>query len=192
MIVVLAGLGFFMAYSLPFHEKNSVLSSSAPLFRGAVSISKNEQTAPGLPVRLQIPRISVDAAIESVGITPKKEMDVPKIPANAAWYNLGPRPGEVGSSVIDGHFGYKDNIPAVFDNLSKLRKGDKLYVKADNGTTFTFVVRETRKYGPGEIVPEVFHSSDGKSHLNLVTCEGAWNVTLKGYTSRLVVFTDKE
>jgi LPXTG-site transpeptidase (sortase) family protein len=144
-----------------------------------------------LPIRLEIPKIKVDAALDYVGITSNGELGVPAGPANAAWYDQGPRPGDTGSAVIDGHFGYKDNIPAVFDNLHDLQIGDKIYVKDVKGLTTTFVVRQLRTYGSDEPAPDVFHSSDGKAHLNLITCQGDWNQTQKSYSTRLVVFTDK-
>jgi len=146
----------------------------------------------GLPVRLVITKINVDAKIESVGLTPDGAVDVPKDPTNAAWFNLGPLPGETGSSVIDGHYGWwKDGTQAVFNNLSSLHKGDRLYVKDAAGTTITFMVRESRKYDPKANDADVFNSSDGKSHLNLITCSGTWNNIQKKYSDRLVIFTDR-
>lgn len=146
----------------------------------------------GLPVRLTISTIGVDAAIEYVGVAPDGNMDVPKGPDGVAWFQFGPRPGEVGSAVIAGHFGWKDNLPAVFDHLDALKKGDRIIVKDDQGATLTFVVRESRLYDPLADSGDVFGSSDGKAHLNLVTCEGVWDAVSKSYSKRLVVFTDKE
>ncbi|MDO8591830.1 MAG: class F sortase [bacterium] len=192
MITIILVVALCVALFFHFNAKAPVHSDSTAATNTAVASSKPAQTSPGLPLRLQIPAIAVDAAIESVGITPKGEMDVPKNPANAAWYNRGPRPGEKGSSVIDGHYGYKGNVPAVFDNLSKLQKGDKLYVRDVNGMTNTFVVRVSRNYDPKADASGVFLSSDGKAHLNLITCEGVWDKTKNSFSSRLVVFTDKE
>lgn len=159
---------------------------------GRVPFFGAEEMQSGLPVRLTIPRIDVDAAIEFVNLTPEGAMAVPKSPVNAAWFELGPRPGEEGSAVIAGHYGWKDGIPAIFDNLSVLQKGDKIYVEDETGTKIVFVVRKLRSYGEYEDASEVFGSNDGKAHLNLVTCEGAWNKSSKSYAKRLVVFTDKE
>lgn len=151
------------------------------------------QAGLGIPVRIKVPKINVDAALEPVGLTSGGALAVPKSPTNAGWYNMGPRPGEEGSSVIDGHFGrWKNGAPAVFDNLNKLHKGDKLYIEDEKGVTTAFVVRESRRYDPNAEATEVFGSSDGKSHLNLITCEGTWNATTKSYSDRLVVFADKE
>lgn len=147
----------------------------------------------GRPVRLKIPGINVDAALESVGLTLKGAVDVPKGLGNAAWFNLGPRPGEIGSAVITGHYGrWKNGAGSVFDDLNKLNQGDKLYVEDDKGVITSFVVRASRSYDPNADAPEVFDSNDGKPHLNLITCEGVWNINLKSYPKRLVVFTDKE
>lgn len=147
---------------------------------------------PGLPVRLKIPKINVNAAIEYVDLTPQGEMGAPKDLSKVAWFNLGPRPGERGDSVIDGHFGWVKNTVVVFNDLDKLQKGDKIYVQDDKGASFTFVVQMLRSYGKTEDTSSVFISNDKKAHLNLITCEGVWNETQKTYSGRLVVFSDKE
>lgn len=145
----------------------------------------------GLPVRLKIPKIKVDAALDHLGLTPEGDLDAPKNPAKAAWYDQGPRPGDSGNAIIDGHFGYKNNQPAVFDTLHTLKKGDRLYVEDAEGATTTFVVRELRTYNPNEDTADVFRSNDGKAHLNLVTCKGSWDKIQETYSARLVVFTDR-
>ena len=184
-----SGIGFYM---------KSVLSTGSKIGENVIdgkSVEPKvfpEQVTPGFPIRLKISRIDVDAVVKYVGITSQGAMDVPESPADVAWFNLGPRPGEVGSAVISGHYGWKNNMPAVFDGLHKLQKGDKLYIEDEKGATATFVVRELRRYSDEEEAPSVFRSSDGKAHLNLITCEGVWNKTKKSYSNRLVVFIDKE
>ena len=141
-------------------------------------VSLSAQVDLGFPIRLKIPKIKADAIVEYVGLTPEGRMDVPK--------------GEIGSAVIAGHSGWKNNKPAVFDNLNKLKKGDKIYIEDEKGTIIIFVVREKRLYDPNADATEVFSSSDEKAHLNLVTCEGVWDEVTKSRSKRLVVFTDKE
>jgi len=119
-------------------------------------------------------------------------MDVPKEQANVAWFELGPRPGDEGSAVIAGHYGSQSRRESVFDNLHKLHKGDKIYIEDDKGNIISFVVRESRRYNPGADASEVFNLNDGKSYLNLVTCEGVWDEVSQTYSKRLVVFTEKE
>lgn len=146
----------------------------------------------GLPVRLKIPTISLNSIVESVGVTSEGAMGIPKNQEDVAWFNHGQRPGEVGSAVIDGHYGWKSKKPSAFDNLYKLRIGDKIFVEDDKGIVISFVVRETRRYDESSNAPDVFVSKDGKSHLNLITCEGQWDKVSQSYPNRLVVFADKE
>lgn len=148
--------------------------------------------SPGLPVRLKIPGIGVDSVIEHVGLTSDGAVGIPKDPDNAAWYNLGPLPGEVGSAVITGHVNWYYGATGVFANLHKLMPGDTIDVLDDKGKIISFVVRESRSYDAAADATDVFFSNDGKAHLNLITCEGVWDRSAQQYTKRLVVFADKE
>lgn len=142
----------------------------------------------GLPVRLRIPAINVNARIQYVGVTPKGAMDVPSNTVDVGWFDLGPRPGKRGSAVIAGHFDGQNGGAGVFTNLHKLKKGDKLYIEDDKGTSIIFIVRESRIYIPG-YADDVFSRSD-KAYLNLTTCDGIWDGAKKSYSKRLVVFAD--
>jgi LPXTG-site transpeptidase (sortase) family protein len=172
------------AFGLMFLYSTSNLTSFT-----STNPAPKELLAGRLPIRLKIPDLNVDAAIEYVGLTADGAMDTPKAPENVAWYNLGPRPGQTGSAVLAGHLNWKDGKDAVFSNLNKLRPGDKLEVLDDQGKSIVFMVRESRLYKSDAYVPEVFTSENG-THLNLITCTGVWNKSKQSYTERLVVFTD--
>ncbi|MFA5248678.1 MAG: class F sortase [Patescibacteria group bacterium] len=192
------GAVFFVLFSLYFIFSTFISGELTPVVESAVAFSgqinqiNKEQVDLGLPVRLKIPAIKVDAAIEYVGLTLDGAMDTPKNQEDVAWFNLSPRPGEIGSAIITGHYGWKNRKASAFDNLYKLRKGDKLYVEDDMGAIITFVVRENRRYDPDADATYILNSGDKKAHLNFITCEGDWDKTTKSYSKRLVVFTDKE
>lgn len=191
IIIGTAGIASFLVFFIFWTPDVSVLATPMPI-ESVPDIIVAEQPRAGLPIRLKIPTIRVDAAIDSLGLTPEGLMDVPKGPGTTGWYELGPRPGEAGSAVIDGHFSWKNNLPAVFDNLSELQKGNKIFVEDDTGASIVFVVRDIQRYDPEADASEVFFSTDGKSHLNLITCGGTWNKKSKSFSQRLVVFADKE
>ena len=143
----------------------------------------------GLPVRLIIPKIKVDANVLHLGLTKEGNMDVPPDHVNVSWYKYGPHPGETGSAVIAGHLeGVKEF--GVFINLGKLVAGDTISILDDKGVTTVFTVRETRLYSQNERPTEVFNDANG-AHLNLITCTGTWSNAQQRYSKRLVVFTDK-
>lgn len=191
--------GIFLAiifYFIPiFPTQNSLI---LPIKKVSL-ISEKPLTTPepevisfGLPVHIKIPEINVDSMIESVGLTPNGAMDVPKSQESVGWFELGTHPGENGSAVMAGHYGIKDGKGSVFDKLYKLRPGDKIFIEDDKGLISTFVVSGNRRYDPTDNALAVFSSSDGKSHLNLITCEGNWNMDTETYSKRLVIFADKE
>jgi LPXTG-site transpeptidase (sortase) family protein len=184
LVLGLAGTFLAILITLNFHLSKENFSAQTASVVG--------QTNLNLPIRFKIPRINVDAPVEYVGLTQGGAMDVPKKPEDVAWYNLGPRPGESGSAVIAGHSGYKNNKPAVFDNLHKLQKGDKVYVEDSNGNKITFVINKISSYKENQNATDVFSSNDGASHLNLITCTGVWDSVAKSHSERLIVFADKE
>ena len=171
--------------ALSFYQAQARAPQSPPTVRVAA------QAAKGLPTRLKIPSIRVNAVIRSVGLTVDGSMGVPKIPRETAWYMHGPKPGEPGSAVIAGHVNWLYGATAVFARLKSLRPGDIMTVQDDRGLSTSFVVRETRIFGPTEDATSVFRSTDGKSHLNLITCGGIWDRVTRMYSKRLVVFADR-
>jgi LPXTG-site transpeptidase (sortase) family protein len=198
LLIASLGLLLFLGLLLYFFLARSVQRVSVPRNKNTVVIATSSPVtsplaASVLPVRLSIPRIKINIALESVGLTAQGAVDVPKSQTKAAWFNLSPVPGAIGDSVIDGHFGrWKNGQEAVFNNLSTLRKGDKLYVTDAQGKISIFIVRQFMIYDPGQNAPEVFISNDGKAHLNLITCDGPWDKISQNYSKRFVVFTDKE
>ncbi|MEO6508969.1 MAG: class F sortase [Patescibacteria group bacterium] len=177
--------------SLFLHQQNLINVSKKKAALAEIQRKKNLQLeSVGLPVRIKIPKMYIDANIQQLGLTKEGAMDVPTNSVDTGWFNLGPRPGEIGSAVIDGHLDAKNGAPGVFYNLNELIPGDKLYIEDQNGKSIAFMVRESRTYDPKDDVPDVFNQTDGK-HLNLITCDGAWDKGERSYSKRLVVFTDR-
>ena len=143
------------------------------------------------PVALQIKSIGVDAKINPVGLTVDGDMAIEENAQELAWYQPGQKPGETGSAVIAGHYGWKDGAPSVFNDLNKLNVGDVVSTYDAKGGVKNFSVTEIRRYNPDDDATQVFVSTDGKAHLNLITCQGSWNNTKQTYSERLVVFTDE-
>ncbi|TAL14122.1 class F sortase [Patescibacteria group bacterium] len=145
----------------------------------------------GPPVRLQIVPIGIDTVINPVGLTNNGAMDISENPDQVAWYKLGAIPGQVGSAVIAGHYGWQqDGHGAIFNNLNKLKPGDTVAVYDASGIETDFTVRATRLYDPSADASEVFDANNGKVQLNLITCQGTWVNATDSYSERLVVFTE--
>lgn len=171
----------------PF-QKQSI--TATPPIADPLSVKVSAKSLLKLPSRISIPSLKIDAKIEHLGLTKDGAVDSPVGPDNVGWFNKGPIPGEIGNAIMDGHSGWKNNIPAVFDNLKELKAGDKIDVENGSGSTITFVVTKLKIYSKDDAALDVFNSTDGKAHLNLITCTGTWNTLENGRESRMVVFTD--
>ncbi len=141
-----------------------------------------------LPLRVRIPKIKVDASVETVGQDANGAMGTPHGSDQVAWYGLGPSPGQSGASVIAGHV---DSVhgPAVFWSLQDLRPGDTIDVDVYGGTTRRFVVDRSDWYAPDAAPLPVIFAEGGTPRLNLITCGGVFDRTRHAYDRRLVVYT---
>lgn len=193
----LIGVVGFTAYTIAFAYFLRFVTTPPPPKEPAVAQTATPRetvkkvAAFGAPVRLVIPTIKVNAAVASTGLTPDGSMDIKKDPTDVAWYKFGPSPGNPGSAVIAGHYGWENGRGSVFNNLHTLKPGSIVDVKDKTGSNVSFVVRKIKLYSPDADASDVFVSSDGKSHLNLITCEGEWVGEKQTYSHRLVVFSDK-
>ncbi len=143
----------------------------------------------GQPIRLKIPAINVDAAVEQVGQTPDGAMDVPKDFNDTAWYDLGARPGERGNAVIAGHVDSTTG-KAVFWDLRKLVSGDQIIVVGDDGMERQFIVTASESYARAAVPLDRVFGPATDMHLNLITCDSnsAFDRTRGEYAANLVVY----
>lgn len=143
---------------------------------------------PGKPVRFQIDEIDVDAEVEHVAQDDQGRMDVPQEWENVAWYELGPRPGEQGNSVIAGHYDSFSG-PAVFFDLRELEEGDILRVITKDDEEIEFEIYEIESVHIDDADSDKIFGETDDYNLNLVTCEGIWDTETDMYDHRLIVYS---
>lgn len=142
------------------------------------------------PYKLVIPAIKVNVGVLGMGIADDGRMAVPNNYTEVGWYNLGSRPGEVGSTVMGAHVDNGGSINGVFKNLKKLKTGDVIYVTDGDGDQYTYKVTAKKIYNyKTQVTDEVF-GQDDKGRLNLITCYGTWLPQENTYNKRLVVFAE--
>lgn len=141
-----------------------------------------------VPAEIEIPAIGVKAKVEPVGTLDNGDMEAPKDPDQVAWYEAGTQPGARGSAVISGHVDSKEG-PAIFVDLRKLKEGDEITVRNEQGEERAFVVSGKRSFPYDQApVKRIFGGAPG-ANLNLITCAGNYNRQAQNYEERLVVFT---
>ena len=143
-----------------------------------------------LPVAVDIPAIGVHARLLRLGVNRNGTLQVPSLTtraSEAAWYKYSATPGQIGSSVIEGHV---DTIrgPAVFFRLGALRPGNRIDVRLADGITAVFRVTGVRRYVKSHFPAKVIYRTRGFAALHLITCGGAFNYKTRNYLSSIVVF----
>jgi LPXTG-site transpeptidase (sortase) family protein len=183
---------YYLNSVLPINSQGNNINEIPETVETTKNVEKKKDV-PSLGARLLIPKLKINTTLGEVGLTPQAAVGTPKEPWRPAWFNLGPLPGDAGSSVIVGHSGIWENgQKTIFNNLSNLLAGDKIYIKDEKDETKVFIVQKLLSYNQDDDAPEVFYSEDNKSHLNLITCDGIWDSVSKSYPKRLVVFADRE
>jgi hypothetical protein len=142
--------------------------------------------APGLPVRVGLPTLGVEAPIVPVGLEPDGTMQIPGA-HEAGWYLPGRRPGAAtGSAVIAAHIDY-DGREGVFFRLPQLAVGAEVSVQDDGGTVRRFVVTERFQVGKAELPVDELFRTGGEPVLTLITCGGAFDPDERRYRDNIVV-----
>jgi hypothetical protein len=150
-------------------------------------------TAAGLdrsaPVNISIESINLRAGVDQVGLAPDGTLEEQPFAraGRAAWYRLGPAPGQVGPAVIVGHVDTKRSV-AVFFYLSELRPGDQVVLTRADGHTVTFTVDWLGSFPKSDFPTQLVYGPTDYPALRLITCGGSFDRSVGSYRSNIVVF----
>ncbi|UUU30352.1 class F sortase [Streptomyces sp. CA-210063] len=127
-----------------------------------------------VPVRLLIPAIEVDTPVIRLGLAPDGTVEVPPVTAHdrAGWYEHSPTPGGTGPSVILGHVTVGRYGDGVFRRLARLRRGDRIEARLENGTTPEFTVDSVRTVAKADFPADEVYGNVDRPALRLITCGG--------------------
>ncbi|KFF97589.1 class F sortase [Streptomyces europaeiscabiei] len=141
-----------------------------------------------VPVRLLIPAIEVDTPVIRLGLAPDGTVEVPPITAHdrAGWYEHSPTPGQTGPSVILGHVTVGRYGDGVFRRLARLRRGERIRARLENGTTPEFTVDSVRTVAKADFPADEVYGNVDRPALRLVTCGGPR--TGDEYRDNVIVF----
>lgn len=142
------------------------------------------------PVRLQVPALGVDTAVEPVGVAQDGQMAIPDDVARVGWYRFGPAPGENGSAVIAGHVDDREQGLGVLAPLREAAVGQEVTVTAADGTTTRWRM-VSRELISKQVLPvDRLFSRAGPPRLTLITCGGPFLPELGSYRDNVVVIAE--
>jgi len=152
--------------------------------------SRQPSLARSVPVAVRIPAIGVNSKLLRLGLNADGTVQVPSIKTSAgraAWYKYSATPGQIGSSVIEGHVD-SERGPAVFFRLGALHRGDTIDVTLADGVTAVFRVTGVREYSKARFPAKTIYGTTDFAALRLITCGGAFDYATGHYLSSTVVF----
>jgi LPXTG-site transpeptidase (sortase) family protein len=144
--------------------------------------------ARSVPVGLRIPAIGVDTPLIRLGLAPDGSVQVPPIAAHdrAGWYRHSPTPGQKGPSVILGHVTVGSYGDGVFRHLARLRHGDRIVVRLENGGSAEFTVGDVRTVAKADFPADAVYGDVDRPELRLITCGGPRSGSV--YRDNVIVF----
>jgi sortase (surface protein transpeptidase) len=141
------------------------------------------------PVRLRVPAIGVDSALQGLDLQADGTLQVPADGWPAGWYTGSPTPGEQGPAVLAGHVDWAGS-PAVFAALRELQPGAEVAVERANGSVAVFRVTEVVQFAKNAFPTAAVYGNVDHAGLRLITCGGAFDRSARSYVDNLVVFAE--
>ncbi|WP_034269437.1 class F sortase [Haloechinothrix halophila] len=164
--------------------------TTEPATGGAEPDIKGPVLEPSKPVALAVPAIGVRSRLLHLGLQDDRSLEVPpeEPDSKAGWFNQSPTPGEAGPSILLGHVDSAEYGPAVFFELTKLAKGDKVTVDRADGTTAVFRVDRTERYAKNEFPTHEVYGNIDHAGLRLITCGGEFDLEEGSYEDNIVTY----
>lgn len=139
---------------------------------------------PAEPASISIPSANASGPVDRMGVE-KGTLQIPP-PGRAGWFDAGPRPGELGRSVIVSHVDSKEG-PALFFNLLKLQRGSPITVRDRRGAVHRFAVVRRRQVDKKRFVPSAVYGDAVHPTLVLITCGGPFSPDT-GYRDNVILW----
>jgi sortase (surface protein transpeptidase) len=143
-----------------------------------------------VPVRLEIPAISVRSPLLELGQAADGSLEVPQPGPHydeAGWYRYSPTPGALGPAVIVGHVDSAHGGPSVFYRLGALRPHDRIRVTRADGTVAVFAVDDVQRFAKAAFPTSLVYGNTSNAALRLITCGGPFDRHTGHYLDNVVV-----
>lgn len=139
------------------------------------------------PRKITLPTLNIAAYVQKVGTTTSGDMATPNNLFFAGWYKDSPAPGDVGVSIVNGHFGGR-YTEGIFRRLDSLTKGSSIRVQMGDMSLRNFEVVSVQSYALKESA-EALYKDDAsiQNELHLITCGGAYIDASQTYDRRIIV-----
>jgi LPXTG-site transpeptidase (sortase) family protein len=170
----------------------AVLVVLVAAFAGGVlpgTVKSQETAAIGVPVRLVIPSIGVDAPVASFGLNPDLTMPAPQEAGLTAWYTFSAAAGVPGNAVLAAHRDWQRQR-GVFYALDAVRDGDEVWLQDGLDGWYLYRVVWSTSLPDDRAPVAAITAPTEHPAVTLITCSGTFSRTVGAYLERRVVRAD--
>ena len=171
------------------------LSAIGPSASRAGGVSAPHAAAPlsfSVPVRVDIPQVSIHADVIGVGLAADHSLGVPPLDQarKAAWYKLGPAPGQAGSAVIDAHVDSAEvsGHHGAFYNLGQARPGQTIEVTRADHVVAIFTIDSVEQSPKSRFPTAEVYARVPYPALRLITCGGPFDQAKHSYEDNTIAY----
>jgi len=145
-----------------------------------------DETFSGVPLRLVVPAIGVDARVQAFDLNPDLTMPAPGDAVTVGWYSFGAEAGAAGNVVLAGHRDWGGRRGAFFA-LGAVPDGAEIWLQDRRGVWYLYAVQWSVSIPEQDApIPELLGATVTPV-LTLITCSGVFSRAAGQYLERRVV-----
>lgn len=174
-------------------RQSSAANIATPVEVNEAAPSSEQKTAHTVPADhpryLDISKLGLsEVRVHAVGLDTNGHIAVPTNIHDAAWYKTSAKPGQTGTTFIDGHLS-GPNEPGVFAELKELTTGDDIIIETGAGETVTYTVEKVEQLPVDQVdMEEALQYKSDEQSLTLMTCGGHFDRAKNVYEDRVIVY----
>jgi len=140
------------------------------------------------PVRLEVPSLGVDAAVDAVGVEDDGSMVIPAEVDRVGWYRFGPEAGAAaGNAVIAGHVDTAAQGPGALFDLQGVEVGAEMLVTDGAGTLHRYTVISRERMTKSDLPVDTIFARTGEHRLVVITCGGDFLPETRSYADNVII-----
>lgn len=140
------------------------------------------------PVRVRVPAVGIDVAVDPVGVLDTGAMELPERVSVAGWYRFGPGPASAaGSTILAAHVDSLKYGRGPFSLLKDAPLGAAVSVTTADGVEHAYAIAISERVAKQEIPLEAVFDRAGAPRLVLITCGGQFDHETGHYLDNILI-----
>ena len=141
------------------------------------------------PADVRIPGRDDAIPVVPIGVAESGTLEPPEDVEDVGWWRGGAALGDgAGTVVLAGHVDARQQGVGSFAALWKVKPGQTVKVRAEDGPEITYRITGTRVYPRTRALPASVFDPGGTPKLALITCAGSFDADRGHYSDTLVVY----